>query len=266
MLDISAIPEDVRPHWESSALVTVDVQRDTLDGGSLEIAGTSQALGAMAELARAFRAARRPIVHIVRLYLADGSNADRVRRAALASGKPMLRPGTDGSEVAAELLPDPAVALDPDRLLRGEPQPLGPGEMAMYKPRWGAFYGTVLESHLRDAGVDTVVVCGANFPNCPRATVYEASERDLRVVVAEDALSGLYPQGASELRAIGVVLAPAADVAAALAGLSGVAAPPSARGAAGGTLTWDRAISAGCAYGRRSRGYDVGTREGRWSN
>jgi nicotinamidase-related amidase len=217
MLDADALPADIRPHWASCALLTIDVQRDTLDGGALEIAGTSAALGAMAELARAFRATRRPIVHVVRLYLADGSNADRVRRAAVAGGGPMLRPGTDGSQIAEPLLPRPDVLLEHASLLRGEPQQIGPGEIALYKARWGAFFDTPLAEHLRDAGTDTVVVCGANFPNCPRTTIYEASERDLRVVVAEDAVSGLYPQGAAELRGIGAVLAPAYEIVAALA-------------------------------------------------
>ena len=207
------IPDDVAPHWTSSALVTVDVQRDTLDGGALEIAGTSRALDAMAGLVRAFRGARRPIVHVVRLYLPDGSNAEPVRRAVIAGGGPMLQPGGEGSQLAAPLLPDPSVELDHARLLAGGLQHLGDDEVVLYKPRWGAFYGTALDAHLHDLGVDTVVVCGANFPNCPRATIYEASERDLRIVVAEDALSGLYPKGADELRAIGVVLMSAAAVA-----------------------------------------------------
>jgi nicotinamidase-related amidase len=48
------------------------------------------------------------------------------------------------------------------------------------------------------------VFTGCNFPNCPRTSVYEASERDFRIVVLEDALSGLYPQGRKELENIGV--------------------------------------------------------------
>ena len=32
--------------------------------------------------------------------------------------------------------------------------------------------------------------CGCNFPNCPRTSIYEASERDFRVVLARDAISG----------------------------------------------------------------------------
>ncbi len=78
--------------------------------------------------------------------------------------------------------------------------------MAIYKPRWGAFHGTRLEEHLRAAGVDTLVFCGANFPNCPRTSIYEASERDFRVVLARDALSGLYERGEAELAGIGVLL------------------------------------------------------------
>ena len=56
------------PRFEAAALVTIDVQRDTLDGRPLEIPGTSTALAAMARAADAFRAAGRPIVHVVRLY------------------------------------------------------------------------------------------------------------------------------------------------------------------------------------------------------
>jgi nicotinamidase-related amidase len=52
--------------------------------------------------------------------------------------------------------------------------------------------------------VNTVAVCGCNFPNCPRATIYEASERDFRVAVVTDATSGLYERGLRELENIGV--------------------------------------------------------------
>ncbi|WP_459872860.1 hypothetical protein, partial [Endothiovibrio diazotrophicus] len=50
----------------------------------------------------------------------------------------------------------------------------------LYKPRWGAFYRTSLESHLRGLDVSTLVFSGCNFPNCPRTSIYQASERDFR--------------------------------------------------------------------------------------
>jgi nicotinamidase-related amidase len=87
---------------------------------------------------------------------------------------------------------------------------LADNEWAMYKPRWDAFYGTPLESHLRSLGVNTIVVVGCNFPNCPRATVYGASARDFRVVLISDAVSGVYDQGLRELNGIGVST-PSAD-------------------------------------------------------
>ena len=71
----------------------------------------------------------------------------------------------------------------------------------------GAFYRTPIEEHLRNLGANTVVVCECNFPNCPRATVYEASERELRVAFVAGATSGVYERGLRELEGIGVKLA-----------------------------------------------------------
>ncbi len=204
------------PNFATAALITIDTQRDVLDGGPFEIPGTSAALGAMRALARAFRGAGRPIVHIVRLYEPDGANVDPCRRQAVQGGMRALDPGTPGSQLAAELLPEPTLTLDADLLLAGDAQRLGPSEVAIYKPRWGAFYDTVLEDHLRERHIDTLVFCGCNFPNCPRTSIYEASERDFRIVLARDALSGLYERGARELAGIGVHLMSASEVAKAL--------------------------------------------------
>lgn len=118
------------PHWSRSALVSVDVQNDfTLPGAPLEIPGTSKMLSGVAALLDAFRRRARPIVHVVRLYLEDGSNVDLCRRS--------------------------------------------------------------------------MVFCGCNFPNCPRTSIYEASERDFRLVVASDAIAGICDLGIKELQNIG---------------------------------------------------------------
>jgi nicotinamidase-related amidase len=211
------------PHLDRAALVTIDVQRDTLDGEVLEIPGTSAALGAMALVAEAFRSAGRPIVHVVRLYRADGSNVDLCRRGAVEGGAPILTPGHEGAELAPGLAPDGAPKLDADQVLAGELQSLGPADWAMYKPRWGAFYETPLEAHLRGLGVDTIAFCGANFPNCPRTSIYEASERDFRIVVVADAVSGIYDRGREELEGIGAAMMDAAAFGGALAGARAVA-------------------------------------------
>jgi nicotinamidase-related amidase len=201
------VTDYVAPDWARPALITIDTQRDfTVPGGPFVIPGTLEIVPAMARLGRAFRARGRPVVHVVRLYLADGTNADLCRRDDIERGQRMGVPGTAGAELMDDLLPPPGASLDATSLLAGERQPVGPREWIMYKPRWGAFYGTRLEEHLRALDVDTVVVCGCNFPNCPRATIYEASERDFRLVLAIDAVSGLYERGMEELRNIGVSL------------------------------------------------------------
>jgi nicotinamidase-related amidase len=208
----------VSPEFASAALITVDVQGDTLDGQPLEVPGTSAVLPRIAALATAFRAAGRPIVHLVRLYRSDGSNVDLCRRAAVQGGAQILAAGSSGSQLAPGVVDrGGSFTLAADELLDGRAQEVGPGEVVMYKPRWGAFYGTPLEDHLRGQDVSTIVFCGCNFPNCPRTSIYEASERDFRVVLADDAISGLYEQGRDELRGIGVRLMSAEQAADAVA-------------------------------------------------
>lgn len=206
------------PDFAAAALLTIDTQRDVLDGGPLEIAGTSAVLPQMHALLRVFRELGRPIVHVVRLYKPDGSNADLCRRRALEGGAPMLHAGARCAQIAKELLPQPDLLLDDERLLAGGVQSLGPREVAIYKPRWGAFYGTPLEDHLRGQDVSTLLFSGCNFPNCPRTSIYEASERDFRVVLVRDAVSGLYARGERELANIGVQLMSAGEVTGAMHG------------------------------------------------
>jgi nicotinamidase-related amidase len=69
---------------------------------------------------------------------------------------------------------------------------------------------------LHELNTNTVVICGCNFPNCPRTTIYEASERDFRVVLITDATSGIYERGLRELDKIGVELITSNDCVAAL--------------------------------------------------
>ena len=192
------------PDFVSMALITIDTQRDTLDGQPLEIPGTSAILPRMQRLLQTFRKIEMPIVHMIRLYKEDGSNVDLCRRSMVESGAAILRPGSPGSELARELLPEPDIRLDAELLLSGAVQQIAPGEVVIYKPRWGAFFKTPLEAHLQELGVSSLAFAGCNFPNCPRTSIYEASERDFRIVLVEDAVSGLYERGTEEMRNIGV--------------------------------------------------------------
>jgi nicotinamidase-related amidase len=52
--------------------------------------------------------------------------------------------------------------------------------------------------------VDTVVVAGCNLPNCPRATLFDASNRDFRTVLVTDAVSQASPERLADVERIGV--------------------------------------------------------------
>jgi len=202
-----------QPDFANAALLSIDVQRDVLTGGPLDFASPELLLPNMARVVDAFRAANRPIVHVVRLYLRDGRNAELCRQASLASGGGALVVGTPGSALIPDLVPDSGVDLDADRLLAGRFQYLSSKEAAMYKPRCGAFFRTQLLAHLWIRNVTTVVVIGCNFPNCPRATIVEASERDLRVVAVPDALSRFSDRDTTDLRDMGVAVMTSAEIA-----------------------------------------------------
>jgi len=197
----------------SVALITVDVQNDfTLPGAPAEIPGTLQAIPRIVQLLNAFRESRNLIIHVVRLYLPDGSNVDLCRRAAVQSGEKIVAPATEGAELVDALKPSKSIRLDPKLLLQGKVQPIGNQEFVVYKPRWGAFYRTPLEQFLKERGIGSLVFCGCNFPNCPRASIYEASERDFKLAIATDAVSGIYEQGLRELERIGVSLQDTAGI------------------------------------------------------
>jgi nicotinamidase-related amidase len=201
------MPDYTVPQRGRVALLTVNAQRDfTLPGSPLKACGCNRAMPSMGSLVRGFRAAGAPVFHAVRLYRADGSNVDIFRRRAVEEGLRVLMPGTFGAELLDDLKPSPGVRLDPDRLLSGGFQEIGPREWVHYKPRWGAFHQTDLEARLRQLGVTTLVICGCNFSTSGRATVYEAGARDFRVILATDGLSGAQEESIRELGRIGVYL------------------------------------------------------------
>jgi nicotinamidase-related amidase len=193
------------PKLSDSALITIDTQCDfVLDGAVAQIPGSEDIIPNMKSLLMRYRQCGLPIIHIVRLYLPDGANVDLCRKQIVEEGACMLAPDSAGADLVTDLKPDPEVQLDAEMLLKGDIQKWGKNEFVIYKARWGAFYQTPLNAHLKFLGVNTLVFCGCNYPNCPRATIYEASERDYRIVLVEDAVSGIYEKGKEELRNIGV--------------------------------------------------------------
>jgi nicotinamidase-related amidase len=195
----------IDPHYEQSALITIDTQNDfTLENAPISISGTLEVIPNMVELLECYRAHQWPIVHVIRLYHHDGSNAELCRREQIESGLPIVSPDSNGAELVDALKPDRSVRLNSNELLSGNFQKIGDQEFIMYKPRWGAFYQTNLQKFLITRDINTLVFTGCNFPNCPRTSIYEASERDFRIVLVKDAISKLYFEGENEMKNIGV--------------------------------------------------------------
>lgn len=195
------------PERDRAALLTLSVQQDFMRPSSpLRAHGAAAAKPALCRLVQGFRRRGAPIFHAVRLYRPDGSNVDACRRQAIEEGMRILMPGSLGAELLDEVKPDPRVRLDPDCLLNGRMQEIGPAEWAFYRPRWGAFHDTGLEARLRQAGISTLVICGLSFATGTRATIYEASARDFRTVVVPDALGCASDEGVKELGPMGVYL------------------------------------------------------------
>lgn len=194
-----------KPDFSKCAVLTIDTQNDfSLPGAIAEIKGTSDVFPRMKNILEACRRNQIPIVHVIRIYEEDGSNVDLCRREIIESGVAIVRPGSIGADLVSSIKPQNAENLNYQDLLDGEIQSIGTSEWAIYKPRWGAFYQTKLEDFLRAKEIDTIVFIGCNFPNCPRTSIYEASERDFKVIMVEDAISGVYSKGIEELNNIGV--------------------------------------------------------------
>jgi nicotinamidase-related amidase len=192
------------PQRDSVALLTVDLQRDfTRRGSPIMASGVGRALPNICQLVEAFREGGRPIFHSIRLYRPDGSNVDLCRRSQVEEGLRVLMPGTSGVELLDAVRPDGDFRVDSEALIEGEFQEIGPNERLVYKPRWGAFFSTELEAWLHRLSVNTVVVCGFNFPTGGRASIYEACARDFRVVVGTDALCDASEEGLRELGRLG---------------------------------------------------------------
>jgi maleamate amidohydrolase len=62
-----------------------------------------------------------------------------------------------------------------------------PGEVVLPKARASAFFGTVLDAHLRRLGVDALVVAGETTSGCVRATAVDAFSLGFDVAVVEEA-------------------------------------------------------------------------------
>jgi nicotinamidase-related amidase len=137
-----------------NGLLLVDLQNDYFPGGRMELVGMEAAAGNAGLLLAEFRRTSSPVIH--------------VQHVSARPGAVFFLPGTEGVEIHKSVAP-----------AKGEP--------VVVKNYPNAFRGTSLLEILKNAHVDTLVLCGAMTHMCIDATARAAFDFGFRCLVAEDA-------------------------------------------------------------------------------
>jgi maleamate amidohydrolase len=61
-----------------------------------------------------------------------------------------------------------------------------PGELVIYKERASAFFGTPLVAHLRQMGVDSLIICGESTSGCVRASTVDGYSNGFHNTLVEE--------------------------------------------------------------------------------
>lgn len=155
----------------NSALLIIDMQNDfVLPGAPVCVAGALDTIPHIIKVLETFRTEKMPVFHVIREHLADGSDIEITRRNSFLNKRPYAVPGTKGCEIVQELKPERE-------------------EYRLVKKRFSGFMNTELDLMLRRLKVNHVVVCGTQYPNCIRATIFDAVALGYRVTLVTDATS-----------------------------------------------------------------------------
>lgn len=169
----------------ATAVVAIDMHRGHLDPAVATLPLPAERCGPVieraAELFTEVRALGVPIVHVVTEYR-DASEIlanpfwraihDDPAKARKGSSRHNLA-GSPGTQIIPELH-DPRDVVVRD------------------KKRYNCFLGTNLDFVLRRRlGADTLILAGVNTTSCVLCTAFEATNRDYRVVIAQDAVDSM---------------------------------------------------------------------------
>ncbi|NLX17830.1 MAG: cysteine hydrolase [Desulfobulbus sp.] len=152
-----------------TALVIIDMQKDfVLPGAPMCVAGGMDALVNIKRVLQYFREESLPVFHVIREYRADGSDIEITRLQGFLTKESYCVPGTEGCEIVQGL------------------EPLE-NEYKIVKNRFSAFMNTELDFMLRRLGIQTIVVCGVQYPNCIRTTIFDGVALGYQVILITDA-------------------------------------------------------------------------------
>lgn len=167
MVDFAVVPQRM-------ALVNVDMQNCFVERAEDGLA-TLERINRLAEVCRG---AGIIVIHTSHVLRPDGSDM-----GVLGEFIPKVRDGllTKGTQSAAL---HPALVV-------------GPTDVVVEKPRFGAFHSTDLEAILRTRSIDTVIISGLCTDVCCDTTAREANARDFRVFFLSDGTATVGPEAAS---------------------------------------------------------------------
>lgn len=138
------------------ALLLIDIQNDYFPGGAFPLDNIEAATGNAVRLLEAARKQGDLVVH--------------VRHEFTSAEAPFFRPGSEGAQIQAQVLPLP-------------------GEAIILKHYVNAFRETGLKALLDEAGVRTVTIAGAMSQMCVEGATRAAADFGYDVTVVHDAVA-----------------------------------------------------------------------------
>ena len=159
------------PEIPHLALIIIDMQNDfVLPSSPVHVSGAQATVPSVRKLLDTARSREWSVIHAVREYRRDASDIERPRVKDFLERGGYSISGTPGAEIVEELTP-----LE--------------GEVRIVKQRFSAFMQTELDLILRRLDISHVVICGTQYPNCIRATAFDALSLDYDVIIVTSATS-----------------------------------------------------------------------------
>ena len=173
-----------------TALIIVDMQNDfVLKNAPQCIDGALKIIPNLKEVLNTFRKKELPVFHVYREYRADGSDIEHTRLEDFLNNQKYCVPNTKGCDIIDEIYP-----ID--------------GEFRIVKNRFSGFMSTELDFILKRLNIKNIVVCGIQYPNCIRATVFDGIALGYNVTLVTDATGAKTPEVAEanifDMKNIGV--------------------------------------------------------------
>ena len=156
------------------ALIAIDLYELAYQGGAKPVAEVSEtypsscgehAWNAIAPTKRLFAAARAAGLPI--FYTTQDTRPESVPKRIMATKRQRASLDPAGYAIRPEWAPQP-------------------GDVVITKQRASGFFGTPMQAHLTQLGVQTVIICGESTSGCVRASAVDAYSHGYHVVLVEE--------------------------------------------------------------------------------